>query len=109
MKTFTVVIKAKVRLSEQMCSRCESLCVWCSADLIHELYGESVRIVDRRVVRVKGDSNVLALSSSNAALYWHHTEHTQSTVILGSCTGYTRQRILLHLQLLLKQTLSLFY
>lgn len=40
------------------------------------------------MVRLKGDSDVLALSWSNAAPYWHHTEHTQPTVVLGSCTGY---------------------
>lgn len=43
------------------------------------------------MVRLKGDSDVLALSWSNAALYWHHTEHTQPTVVLGSCTGYKTQ------------------
>lgn len=71
-------------------SRCESLFVWSSADLIYKLYGQSVRIVDSRVVRLKGDSDVLALSWSNAALYWHHTEHTQPTAVLGSCTGDKR-------------------
>lgn len=59
-------------------------------DLIPELYDESVRIVDRWVVGLKDDSDVLALSWSNAALYWHHSEHTQTTVVLGSCTGYKR-------------------
>lgn len=63
----------------------------CLGDLIRELYGESVRIVDGWMVRLKGDRDVLALSWSNAALYWHHTEHTQSAVVLGSCTGYKRQ------------------
>lgn len=80
-----MTFKAKVRLSEEMYRRCESLCVWWSADLIAELYGQSVRVVDRRVVRLKGDSDVLALSWSNAALYWHHGEHTQPTVVLSSC------------------------
>lgn len=64
------------------------LCVLCSADLIPELYGQSVRIVDRRVVWLKGDIDVLALFWSNAALYWYHTEHTHPTVVLGSCKGY---------------------
>lgn len=66
------------------------MCVLHSADLIHEFYCEFVRIINRRVVRLKGDSNVLALSWSNGALYWHHTEHTQPTVVLGSCTGFKR-------------------
>lgn len=52
------------------------MCVLSPTDLIYELYCKFVRIIVRRVVRLKGDSNVLALSWSNAALYRHHTEHT---------------------------------
>ena len=72
--------------------KCIQVCVsLCLCDLIRELYGESVGIVDGRVVRLEGDSDVPALSWCNAALYWHHTEHTQPTVVLASCTGYETQ------------------
>lgn len=60
----------------------------CSADLILELYGECVRVVDRWVVRLKGDGDVLTLSWSDAAPCWRCTEHTQSTVVLCSCQGF---------------------
>lgn len=79
------------------------MCEWLSADLIHELDSESVRVVDRRVVRLKGDADVLALSWRNASLYWPDGENTQSTVVLGPCMRYKRQaatspcRLLVHL------------
>lgn len=68
------------------------MCV-CVSDLIPELYGQSVRIVDRQVVWLEGHCDVLAISWSNAALCWRHTEHTQPTVVLGSCTGCKRQKV----------------
>lgn len=55
------------------------------ADLIAKLYGESVTVVDGRMVRLEGHGDVLALSCSNAALCWRNCEHTQSAVVLGSC------------------------
>lgn len=55
----------------------------CCAHLIYELYGELVREVNGRVVRLKRDGDVSGLSRSNAALYWLHTEHTQTAEVLG--------------------------
>lgn len=57
----------------------------CPADLIHQLYWKSVPVVQRWMVRLKRDLDVHALFWKDSALYWHHTEHTQPTVILGSC------------------------
>lgn len=71
------------------------MCAQCFSDLIPKLYSEFVRVVNRRVVRLKGDSDVLALSWSNAALCWHHTEHTQPTVVLGSCTGHKIYKVVI--------------
>lgn len=88
MRSLKAVIKAKVGLSEGLHSWCVSLC----SDLIAELYGQSVRIVKRRVVRLEGDVDVLTLSWSNAPLYWRCREHTQPAVVLCSWTGYKSHR-----------------
>ena len=88
MRSLQEVIKAKVGLREGLHSRCVPLC----SDLVAELYGQPVRVVKRRVVRLEGDVDVLTLSWSNAPLYWRRREHTQPTVVLRSWTGYKSHR-----------------
>lgn len=70
----------------------DSWCVCFFADLIPELYGQSVRIVDGRVVWLKGDVDVLALEWANTALSWYHTEHTHPIVVLGSCKAHKKHK-----------------
>lgn len=64
-------------------------------DLICEHYGQCVRIVNRGVVRMKGQVDIHALFWTNGTHYWNCTEHTQPAVVLGSCILYRETKTML--------------
>lgn len=82
------------RMFKDRTLRCGCYISVCHPDLIRELYRKSVTVVQRWLVRLKRDLDVHALFRSDAALYWHHTEHTQPAVIRGFC-GIQEQKILI--------------